>query len=144
MRTVFSIIFILATFAPHVVKAGSCDVVYNAGIKTVQTPHRVFSTMTRGGKTTSSESVFVDGVEYRQRDGRWQRSLMTAKEMLDNAKEKLTAPPDTCIAAPDEMIGGRAVAVYRVRNTEMESESLVRVFKDTGLLQGQTAGFSSE
>jgi hypothetical protein len=140
VRATTDLVLAVLAFVPLMANAGSCDAVYNAGIKTVQTPHRLFSTNTRNGKATSSETVFADGVEYYRLDGRWQRSLMTAKEMLAAAEEKLKAQPDTCVVVEDDIAEGQAIAVYQVRNSEMESESRVRVFKGSGLLQGQSAG----
>ena len=116
--------------------AGSCDAVYQAGVKSVQTPHHVFSTMTRAGKVTPSESIFVGGVEYIQRDGHWQRSTVSAEQMLSDAKEKAASQTSTCTQSPDDVIRGETVEVFAVHNSETDADSTVRLFK--ALLQGQT------
>ncbi len=130
---------VLISAALNSAHAGSCDPVFQAGIKSVQTPHHVFSTVTRAGKVTPSESIFVGGVEYVQHDGHWQPSKVTAAQMLSDAKENAASQTSTCTPRPDEVIGGETVAVYAVHNSETDADSTVRIFKSRGLLQGQTA-----
>lgn len=93
----------------------SCDAVLDAGIKQVQTPHHVHSsTKTSSGKVTSSEAIFVGGVEYlRVGDGNWRRSPMTAREMLQDAQDKRKeSSADTCRNLGDQTVAGQAATLY--------------------------------
>lgn len=127
--------------APSANAANACDVLYNAGIKSVQTPHRVYSTRTMpGGKAQASAAVFVGGNEYLQIDGKWIRSPMPQPAMVAAAQEKLKTHPDTCTPMGDQMVGGQALSVFKAHSNEMETDQTVRIFKSSGLLQGATMG----
>lgn len=127
------------SFAAGSTHADACDPLYQAGIKSIQTPHHVYSTTTpRGGKPQSGEAIYAGGVEYLQLRGKWMRSPVTNKDMLDAAQEKLKTHPDVCTAAGDQAIGGQAVSVYTARNKEMGTQQTVRIFKSSGLMQGGT------
>lgn len=60
-----------ATSAVH---ADACDAVYQAGIKSVQVPHHVYTTTAHGGKTVEGEAIYVGVVEYPRLRGKWMRS----------------------------------------------------------------------
>lgn len=126
-----------ATASVHA--ANPCDALYDAGIKTMQTPHRVYSTSTtHGGKSQTNEAVFTGGVEYLNIHGQWQRSHMTPQVMVEAAQEKLKTHPDTCTRVGEQSVGGEDVSVYKVHNNEMDIDSQLRIFKSNGLVQGQT------
>jgi hypothetical protein len=120
--------------------AESCDALYNASIKALQTPHHVYSTKTlaNGTKAPGGESIFAAGREYVLIGGAWKRSPMTPQDMIEAAQDKLKTHPDVCTAAGTETINGQPVTVYKVHNNESETDSLVRVLKSSGLLLGQT------
>lgn len=120
--------------------AGTCDALYEAGIKAVQTPHHVSTTKSTGkaGKVVeSSEAIFTGGVEYLKVGGRWRRSAAPQEAMLEAAREKLKTQPDTCADAGGGTIDGRAVKTYKVHDRESGTDSIVYVLKSTGLLLGQ-------
>jgi hypothetical protein len=132
---------VAVTAAPSANAANPCDALYNAGIKSVQTPHRVYSTRAMPGrKTQASEAVFAAGNEYLQIDGKWIRSPMPQPAMVAAAQEKLKTHPDTCTPMGDQMVGGQAVSVFKAHSNEMETDQTVRIFKSSGLLQGATMG----
>ena len=136
------IAFLVATaFVTSARAADTCDALYEAGIKAVQMPHHVYTTKTtpRGGKfLQSSEAIFTGGVEYLRAGGRWRRSALPQQPMLEAAREKLKTHPDTCADAGDETVDGHAVTTYKVHDKESGADSLVHIFKSTGLLLGQT------
>lgn len=116
-----------------------CDALYQAGIKTFQTPHRVYSTTTmRGGKPQTGEAVLAGGVEYVQLHGKWMRSPSTPQEMIEEAQGKLKTHPDTCTSVSDQVISGQAVSVYKAHNSESGANQVVRILKSSGLMQGGT------
>jgi hypothetical protein len=50
--------------------ANPCDALYSAGIKSVQTPHHVYSTTTmRDGKPQSAEAVYACSISKRMAVG---------------------------------------------------------------------------
>ncbi len=118
--------------------ADPCDAVYNAGIRSIQTPHHVYSTTTRRGKAESGEAIFDGNTEYMRLHGAWKRSSMTQREMLAIAQEKRKAHADTCTAAGGQAVDGQRVSVYKVHNNELGTDQLVRVFESSGLIQGGT------
>ena len=117
-----------------------CDVLYNASVKSLQTPHHVYSTKTLAGgaRESPNEAIFVAGVEYVRIHGSWTRSPMVVQEMIEAAQEKLKTRPDVCMVAATETINGEAVTTYKVHNKVTNSDSQVRILRSSGLLQGQT------
>lgn len=124
---------------PRATAADACDALYAAGVKSIQTPHHVFSTTTRsGGQPKAGEAIYAGGVEYVKLNGKWQRSPMTQQEMIEAAQEKLKTHPDTCTLVGDQSVAGQSVTVYKVRNNETGGQQLVRILKSDGLLAGST------
>jgi len=140
--TTISILVIAAAGSAPAVGANAadtCDVLYSAGIRAVQTPHHVYSSTThRGGKPQSGEAVYAGGIEYVLLNGKWQRSPMTPQDMLEAAQARLKAHSDTCTLVGDQMVGGQTVSVYKAHDNERGTEQLVRILKSSGLLQGST------
>lgn len=132
MRIAFATFCLVVASAAH---ADPCDAVYNASIKSLQTPHHVFSTSKHG----TSEAIYAGGVEYVQIKGKWQRSRMQLADMVEVAQEKLKTHPDVCTAKGESVVDGQTVDVYAVHSKEDEVDQEVRLFKSTGLMQGSTA-----
>lgn len=130
-------IFYLIALAP-ITRADPCDLLYEAAIKSLQTPHHVFNTTTQAGKVQRGEAIYAGGVEYLQRGGQWQRSRMAVAEMVEAAKENLKTHPDVCSAQGSRMVDALAVDVFAVHSKEGGTDQEVRVAKATGLLQGST------
>jgi hypothetical protein len=117
--------------------ADACDPLYRSAIKSVQTPHRVYSTTTmRGGKAVTREAVYAGGVEYLNLGGRWSRSPMPQKDMIEAAEEKLKTHPDICTRIGDSRAGGETVGVYKAHNKELGTDQEVRIIESSGLMQG--------
>jgi hypothetical protein len=139
-RVILAFPFAIAALALPVHAAESCDALYNASIKALQTPHHVYSTKTlaNGTKAPGGESIYAAGREYVLIGGAWKRSPMTPQDMIEAAQDKLKTHPDVCTTAGTETINGQAVTVYKVHNNESDTDSLVRVLTSSGLLLGQT------
>ncbi|HVZ24138.1 MAG TPA: hypothetical protein VG871_23865 [Vicinamibacterales bacterium] len=119
--------------------ADACDPLYESGIKSVQTPHRVRSTTTgRGGKSASGEAIYAGGVEYLQLGGKWTRSPTPQQDMIEAAQEKLKTHPDVCTFVGERTEGGEAVSVYKAHSKELGTDQEVRILKSSGLLEGAT------
>jgi len=120
--------------------ANTCDAAYEAGIKSIQTPHHVYSTTTpRGGQSRTGEALFDGKNEYLLIHGGWRRSAMPQQVMVEAAQEKLKTHPDACTLVGDRVANGQAVSVYKVNNKETGTEQTVRILKSSGLMQGATA-----
>ena len=119
--------------------ANACVAAYQAGIKSIQTPHHVYSTTTQqGGKPQVGEAIFDGKSEYLLFHGKWRRSAMPQQVMVEAAQDKLKMHPDTCILIGDQVANGHAVTVYKVHDKEMGTDQTVRIFKSSGLMQGAT------
>ena len=133
------------TMATPALAASSCDEAYQAGIKSLQTPHHLYSTTAMpGGKTRAGESIYAGGVEYVKIGNEWQRSRMKPQDMIELAQEKMKTHPDTCTRIGDQSAGGQTVAVYKVHNNEMGTDQVVSVFKSSGLMQGTTVSLPNQ
>lgn len=121
-----------------VARADPCDALYEASIKSLQAPHRVSTTTVHAGTTRTSAAVYVGGVEYLQRNGRWQRSPAPISDMVEIAKENLKTHPDVCTAQGSRTVDGEVVDAYKVHSKEGETDQDVRLSTATGLLQGST------
>jgi hypothetical protein len=119
--------------------ADACDPLYESSIKSVQTPHHVYSTTTlRGGKSSRGEAVYAGGVEYLQLNGKWMRSPTPQKDMIEAAQEKLKTHPDVCTLVGERTEGNEVVSVYKAHSKELGTDQEVRILKSSGLLQGGT------
>ena len=119
--------------------ANPCDPLYQAGIKSLQTPHHVYSTTTlQGAKSRTGEAIFAGGVEYVLLAGQWRRSRMTPQDMIENAQEKLKTHPDTCSFVGDQTADGQAVSVFKAHSNDSGTDQVVRIVKSSGLMQGGT------
>lgn len=119
---------------------GTCDAVYRAGIKAVQTPHHLYTrTTARDGMVVTGESIAPgDSFQYRKANGTWTRSPSSDKDNLEMAQDRLRSDPDTCTLIGDQTVEGQAVVAYAVHPDQGHSASEVRIVKASGLLQGQT------
>ncbi len=127
--------------APVHAAGSSCDAVYDAGIKQVQTPHHSHTTMKAAntGKVTTSETLFVGGVEYlRVGDGAWRRSRMTPQDSLESAQAKRgQSSADTCRNLGNDAGAGTAAVLYSVHSDEAGTDSKVWLSAN-GLILRQT------
>jgi hypothetical protein len=132
---------VLLAFAASARADASCDPVYDAGIKQMQTPHHVFTSRSAhgGNAASTNETIFVGGVIYTQLRGQWQRSRLTAEDMLQHAREKRKeeSGDETCHSLGDDAVDGQATAVYALHN-DGGADSKLWVSKGTGSLLRQT------
>jgi hypothetical protein len=131
----------IVTLAPPAYAANVCDAAYQAGIKTIQAPHHLYSVTTSHGKPTAGETIFVSGIEYFQVNGQWKRSPMTPQDMIGPAREKLKTHPDVCTVAGDQSKDGQATTMYKLHNSENDVDQQVWVAKATGLMVHVAATF---
>ncbi len=132
-------VFAYVALAPASHANNTCDALYQAGIKSVQTPHHVYSTTTlRDGRPQTGEAVYAGGVEYLLFHGKWMRSPMSQQAMLEGAQDKLKTHPDICTLVGKQTVDGQLVSVYEVHNNEAGTDQMVRILDASGLMQGST------
>jgi len=133
-----SALFISLCGAIPMAHADPCDMLYEAAIKSLQSPHHVSSTTSHAGKTRTSDAIYVGGVEYLQRNGKWQRSPEPISDMVDAARKNLKTHPDICVAQGVRTVEGQVADVFAVHSKEAGTDQEVRISKTNGQLMGST------
>lgn len=139
--------------APTARAADSCDPVYNASIKLLQTPHHAYLTMThsdeqmrngdtfkRGtgkaiyaGKTETSETIFDGKTSYLLHRGHWMRSPVQPSLQLEDAREKSKTHPAICAMVGNQSIDGQATTLYKVHTKETNRDEQIWISRSSGL-----------
>ncbi len=120
----------LAAAAPLAAQGagGTCGPVIAADQKEVTTPHHTFATITRGGKSETSESITAGDTNYVLLKGQWHRSPLTPQDLLAQKKENVqNAKSYECQLVRDEAVEGAAATVWHVHS----------VVEDVGTSDGQ-------
>lgn len=114
-------IAILAFMAPKGMHAANpaCQPVADAMAKIYTTPVRIYSTETAvytGGKTRSSQTIYLNHSTYVQVNGQWRSSPLTQQEVLEMKKEQQDKNSSaTCRAVRDESVNGESAVLYSLR-----------------------------
>jgi hypothetical protein len=98
----------------------SCRPLIEAERKQIMTPNHAYVTehsSRRGGDSTTHEIISTGGVAYILMHGRWQRSPMGPRDLLEQLEQNLTtARRYTCQHVGDESVAGVSAAVYDAHN----------------------------
>lgn len=119
--TRFLFITIIASVAPTWMQAANpvCQPVLDAMTKIYSTPVHVYSTETAadtGGKTRSSETIYLNHATYVRVNGKWRTSPLTQQEVMDMKKEQQDKNANaTCSAVREESVNGEGAVLYSVR-----------------------------
>ena len=109
-----------------------CTPASEANAKILSIPTRVYLTDTSGGKTISSETMYLNNKTYFQINGVWKNFPISEK-----AKEETAAldPATTCRVVRDEVVNGEAATVYSLhrQTADDKSDSQMWVSKSRGL-----------
>jgi hypothetical protein len=116
--------------------ASSCDAVVKAIQKVFQVPAHLYMTETagfRGGKTRLAESVYINNAMYVMVNGRWIKSPLSNKELLES-QDKLD-PIDQCSVVRDEAMNGEAATLYQAhkQTPDEKIDTQVWISKSRGL-----------
>ena len=95
--------------------ADSCQPVFDALKKIVTTPSHSYSTGVINGKSTSTETIYVQGKTYMFAKGKWMLSPVTPTDVLTQELESEKEGKSTCQFARNESVNGEAAAVYSLR-----------------------------
>ena len=91
--------------------AAGCDAVLAAIYKVYQVPAHLYMTET-GARTRNAETVYLNGTTFVMVNGRWRKSPVSTKELMD-AKKESDQNLGTCTAVRDEAVNGEAATLYK-------------------------------
>ena len=136
--------FAAITIAPSARAQGECKILYDATDKLSDVPNHGYATQTHGPKsapiTSTTESIWINGVIYIQMKGAWKKSGMTVADMrAQEAENRKNAKNTSCKYLRDESVNGEAAAVYSAHSeTEgVKSDATVWISKSKGLILRQ-------
>jgi hypothetical protein len=127
----------LLTAAVPVNAATGCDAVTSATLKVFQGPAHLYTTRTagvNGGKARNSETIYLNGATFVMANGRWQKSPVTARDMLE-AKKENEQKAGTCARVRDEAVSGEAATLYKIHNQTPDEtvDTEIWISKSSGL-----------
>lgn len=103
--------------------ADSCQPVFDAIQKLVTSPSHSYSTGVVNGKSTSTETIYVQGKTYIFARGKWMVSPATPADVLAQELEDEKQGKSSCQFVRNESVNGEAAAVYSMRReTESRKE----------------------
>ena len=120
------------TFAADV----DCQALFNTRFKLFSLPLHSYTIETlQGGKSQTSEAIFVNGAIYVLMRGKWIHSRMTPQDMLKQEEENIRDSKSTCSHVRDEMVNGEAAALYmgHSENDGVKSDAQTWISKSKGL-----------
>jgi hypothetical protein len=101
----------------------SCRPVFDALKTLITTASHSYSTGAVNGKSTSTETIYVQGKTYMFARGRWMVNPVTPAEVLAQEMETEEQGESTCQFVRNEPVNGEAAAVYSLRReTETRKE----------------------
>ncbi len=118
----------------------ACKTAADAGEKTMRTPNHHYMTQSGGpygSQGRRSESVYTGDASYLLFDGKWRRSPLDLKAMLEQEQEnRRNAKNEHCTYVRDEAVDGEAAGLF---STHYESDfakvdALIWISKSTGLV----------
>lgn len=125
-----SLVLLSASFGQA--QDASCKAVADAQILLAKTPHHVFSTDVRPGKTINSESISAPGGVFWGTGGVWHRSTDSMQEFSRATAGSLKQLRD-CHSLGDELIDARPAAKYTLHNAASGGDESVWIAKGSGL-----------
>jgi outer membrane lipoprotein-sorting protein len=92
----------------------ACKYLADANAKIYTIPAHLYQTDTAGGKTQTSELIYLNNKTYTQTTGKWRLSPMTPAKMAEIRKgtEDDEIKTMTCRVVRDEAVNGEAAVLY--------------------------------
>jgi hypothetical protein len=117
--------------------ANGCGAVVSATLKVLQVPAHLYMTETagfNGGKTRNAETVYLNGVTFVMVNGRWRKSTVPPKDLLE-AKKESEEKVGTCTLVRDEPIGGESATLYKIHHQTPDDtvDTQIWISKSKGL-----------
>ncbi len=116
---------------PVMVTSPTCQPLLAAVEKQAKVPSHSHLTATRGGKSTSTETIATGGVIYVMIHGQWLHSPRTPQD-LEKERAASLGKEAVCTFLRDEAVEGDTAAVYQVQGGPKE-ESTMWISKSHGL-----------
>jgi hypothetical protein len=99
----------------------ACQPGLDAAIKLLTVPVHVHTIETlHGGKSKTSEGIYMNGAIYINVNGKWIHSKMTTADMLKQEQENIQNSKMTCHYVQDEAVNGEAAAIYAVHSENQD------------------------
>jgi outer membrane lipoprotein-sorting protein len=125
------LVAVLASSSVNAADSG-CKPTSEANAKILSIPTHLYMTDTAGGKTRSSETIYLNNKTYFQVNSGWKATPLT-----DQAKKETAAldPAATCRVVRDEAVNGEAATVYSIhrQTADDKSDSQMWVSKSRGV-----------
>ena len=125
---------------------GSCQPVFDAMTKVINTPSHVYNTANDAGKTRTMETIYAGGAIYVKVKDKWTRSRLTPQDMLKQEQLNRQNSKYSCRYLKDEPVNGEAAALYSAHseNPEAKSDSQIWISKNKGLPLRQELDINAE
>ncbi len=118
----------------------ACKFLADANTKIYSIPTHIYMTETAaytGGKTRTSELIYLNNKTYLEVGGKWQISPQTPAQMAATRKETEADEEKTmtCRLVRDEAVNGEAAALYTAhqQNPDVKSDSQIWISKSKGV-----------
>jgi hypothetical protein len=99
----------------------ACQPGLDAAIKLLTVPVHAHTIETlHGGKSKTSEGIYINGAIYINVNGKWIHSKMTTADMLKQEQENIQNSKMTCHYVHDEAVNGEAAAIYAVHSENQD------------------------
>jgi len=128
-----TILSLIATFP--LAAQGSCQPVFDAMTKVVNTPSHIYNTSAKAGKSRTVETIYAGGAFYTKVQNKWTRGRITPQEILKQEQLNRQNSKYSCRYLKDEPVNGEAAALYstHAENPDAKSDSQVWISKSKGL-----------
>jgi hypothetical protein len=113
-----------------------CKTLFDTRFKLFSVPSHSYTVETLpGGRSRTSEGIFVNGAIYVLMNGKWIYSRMTPQDMLKQEEENIRDSKSTCRHVRDETVNGEAAALYmgHSENESVKSDAQTWISKSRGL-----------
>lgn len=136
-KNIFALTFGLAliTASPLAAQEG-CQVVFDAMDKVMKTPVHIYSTTGSGGRTQTTETIYLGDDIYTTDKGKWTHSAIKIEQVKQKDQQDRRRSTYNCTHLKDELIDGDVIAQYKTHSVilDQKSDSEIWVSKSTGLL----------
>jgi hypothetical protein len=112
-----------------------CRPVFDALDKVMSTSTHIYSTTKTGGKSVTSETIYVGESIFTLDKGKWNRSAVKTDQLMKQEKDNRLKSSYVCGPLKDETVDGEKVAVYSTKTStrEVKTEGKLSISKDSGL-----------
>ena len=133
--------FVVPTFAILLLAAiplaaeDDCKPVFDAFDKVMTVPVHIYSTISTGGKPTTTESIYTSDGIFSNHSGKWTPIPVKREEVAKQEEESRKKSVNTCRYLKDEEVNGEMAAVYssKTASPEQKADGKVWISKNAGV-----------